>query len=61
MSDKAKVNLCLTPSLLKTCAKLTQKLGIGKSAIMELAIRDFAEKHGVLPDPKVESAAQQAV
>ncbi len=45
--EKSSTSIRLSPEAEKLRTKLAAKLGINKTAVIELALREFAEKHGV--------------
>jgi hypothetical protein len=42
MADRTAINLSLTEGALELCEQLMLKLGIARSAVIELAVREYA-------------------
>jgi hypothetical protein len=47
MRDKISTSYRLTPAALNLIAQLSEKLGINKADVIELAVRDFGAVHGL--------------
>ncbi len=45
--DKRKTSFTLTPEGLRLLAELSERLGVSQSAVLELAIREYAHSRGV--------------
>jgi predicted transcriptional regulator len=47
MGNRSNTSVRLTPEALRLLKELAKKLGVSQAAIMEMAIRKFAERSGV--------------
>lgn len=47
ISERKRTDYRLTLDLLKLILKLAKMLGIGRAHVIELAVREFADKRGV--------------
>lgn len=47
MSNKEAISFRLTPEAIRLIKRLADKLGVSQAAVMEMAIRKFAEQEGI--------------
>ena len=52
---KLKTSVTLSPEAVRLLGALSRRLGVSRSGVLELAIREYAKRQGVNPFEKQES------
>lgn len=59
MADKQPVNVTLSEEALSLCSKLVARLGVSRSSVIEMSVRDYAEARGITDSSPTPQTAEQ--